>query len=199
MFVARLKAAAARIGQCPRQLLRRSARDERGTAAVEFAFVAPIMVSLLVGTWELSCAITCDRHVTQIASSVADLVARNQTVDSSTLGAIMGIAEVLIRPDDPKNLSITVLSVTSSATDATKTTVDWVYQYNSGAEPLVQAAASYTLPTGILGTLSSVVVVHAHYNYTSPIFQTFVKGTVGLDQVFYLKPRQSSKVACSNC
>lgn len=179
--------------------LRRFCRAQRGTAAVEFAFVAPIMMSLLLGTWELANAITCDRHVAQVASSVADLVARNQTVTQSTLGAIMGIAEVMMRPDDPSKLTITVMSVTSSATDATKTTVDWVYQYNGGADPLIKKGdTNLHMPTGILGTLSSVVVVHAHYNYTSPVTQQFV-GSVGLDETFYLKPRQSNTTACSDC
>ena len=48
-------------------------------AAVEFAFIVPIMGVMFIGAVELSQAIIVDRRVTQIASSTADLVARAET------------------------------------------------------------------------------------------------------------------------
>ena len=57
-------------------LLGRWRADASGMAAVEFAFIVPIMGVMFIGAVELSQAIIVDRRVTQIASSTADLVAR---------------------------------------------------------------------------------------------------------------------------
>ncbi len=58
---------------------RRFGRKIDGIAAVEFALIVPIMLCMFIGTVELSQAITVDRRVTQVASTTADLVARQKT------------------------------------------------------------------------------------------------------------------------
>jgi len=49
-------------------LLRRWKADDAGLAALEFAFIAPMMGVMFIGAVELSQAIIVDRRVTQIAS-----------------------------------------------------------------------------------------------------------------------------------
>ena len=47
------------------------AKDSKGMAAIEFAMIAPIMVTLLVGAVEFSQVMTIDRRVSQVASATA--------------------------------------------------------------------------------------------------------------------------------
>ena len=51
-----------------------SAKD--GTVAVEFAFIAPILIVLFLGSVELCYALICKEKVSTVAASASDLVAR---------------------------------------------------------------------------------------------------------------------------
>ena len=46
--------------------------DENAVAAVEFALILPLLIVLYIGTAELTQAISVNRKVTHLASSLAD-------------------------------------------------------------------------------------------------------------------------------
>jgi Flp pilus assembly protein TadG len=82
-----------------RQLISRYRADSSGVAAIEFAFVVPVMFVMFVGAVELSQAVTVDRRVTQSASSVADLVARKETkITPAEIADIMRIGGYVVAP-----------------------------------------------------------------------------------------------------
>src|SRR5918992_3050996 len=84
-----------------RMLMQRLRCNADGVAAVEFAMIAPIMFFLFVGSVEFSQAITVDRRVTQVASSTADLIAREKSTTTADLAGVMQIIDHLVRPYDP--------------------------------------------------------------------------------------------------
>jgi len=169
----------------------RTNRD--GIAAVEFALLLPIMFMLLIGTVEFSQALTVDRRVTQIASSSADLVARQKHITTVEVDGVMQIIDHLIRPFDPSLLKVTVLNVIAGIDDADSTTVCWSYQHNGGASAYSDGQ-SYVLPEGFLEPGNSVIVAEVVYEYQPMIFQYFLTAGMPLRGTFYLKPRQSSFV-----
>lgn len=173
-------------------------RDERGIAAIEFAMIAPIIVLLLVGSVELSQAITIDRRVTQIASSTADLVAREKTITTAQLNNIMVIARALMQPYDPNLLRITLTSVGANVNNASNTKVCWSYIYQGGAYTYVEGAP-FTVPVGVIDKGGSVMVSEVHYYYTPLIFSHYITtalttSATALQDKFYLKPRVSSMI-----
>ncbi len=108
-------------------LLRRWARDGRGMAAVEFAFIAPIMGVMFIGAVELSQAIIVDRRVTQIASSTADLVARSETtIAQSDITDIMKAGSFIMAPYTQTPLQIVLRELQSSPTSATTVKQSWI-------------------------------------------------------------------------
>ena len=61
--------------------------DRSGLAAVEFAFVFPMMVVMYFGVVELSSAIAVDRKATQVARTLADLTSQMASVaDADIIG-----------------------------------------------------------------------------------------------------------------
>ncbi len=179
-------------------LLRRCRRDTRGMAVVEFAMLLPFLFFLLVGTVEISQVLTIDRRVTQIASSTADLVAREKTITTAEINNIMTIARVLMEPYDPTLLRITLLNVGANITNASNTKVCWSYNFQGGANTYADNAA-YTLPAGVVDKGSSVMVAEVHYYYTPLIFKIFVEtaldnSSTAIQDKFYLKPRQSAMI-----
>jgi len=197
MHLNRISALAARA----RTFALRYSTDKRGVAAIEFAFIVPIMFVMFVGAVELSQAITVDRRVTQSASSVADLVARKETsIGQSEIGDIMKIGGYIFSPYSQSPLQVVVRNVTSSSTNATNTKQSWQCTYSGvGATPVCACMNStYTIPANLVSTNDSVVVAEAVYTYTPLIFDYFMKrlpsgaggaGTYTLSEKIYMKPR----------
>jgi Flp pilus assembly protein TadG len=65
------------IAKCPHPRLSRFWRDRRGVSAVEFALIAPVLVIFYCGMAELTQAMMAQRRVSNIASSIGDVVAQN--------------------------------------------------------------------------------------------------------------------------
>jgi Flp pilus assembly protein TadG len=188
-----------KLGATRRWLAKDLPHDERGVAAIEFGMIVPIMAAMFIGSVELSQAITVDRRVTQIASSTADLVAREKTITTAQLGNVMDIAAVLMRPYDSSLLRITLVSVGAKAgvSPPTITKVCWSYNYQGGVNAYA-AGQAYTLPAGIVDAGGSVVVAEVQYNYTPLIFSYYMPGMTKLQDKFFLKPRVSSMIQYNN-
>jgi len=186
---------AATLPKAPRLawFARRFRRAEGGMAALEFAMIVPIMFFLFVGAVEFSQAITVDRRVTQIASSTADLIAREKTMTTSQLDGIMGIINQLVKPYDQTRLKLTVSNVKAAMASASNTTVCWTHNHNGGVATYATGQA-YTLPPGIVEAGNSVIVTEVTYDYTPLLFTYFIQSAFNLEEKFYLKPRLASYV-----
>jgi len=173
----------------PKGRLRRFGCDARGLAAVEFALIVPLMLTLYFGTLETSDALTASRRVTNVAQTAADLVAQVTTVSSSDLTDIFAASTAILTPFDTSAVKITISSVVADSSN--KTTVAWSSTYN-GTARITNSAV--TLPTGLTSANTSVIMAEVTYTYTSPI-ATFITGPIVMTETAYLRPRRSVTVA----
>ena len=72
--------------------------DRRGTAAVEFAFVAPVMILLYYGLAELTQGMIADRKASHVASAIGDLVAQDTQVNTAEMDDIFNVGKAVIAP-----------------------------------------------------------------------------------------------------
>lgn len=170
-------------------------RCRKGIAAVEFAMIAPIMLTMFIGVTELAQAITAERRMSQVMASIADIVARQQTVSTNLLVGYMNIVTPIMTPYPTSELRMTIASVYAPSAAPTTNLVCWSYQHNTGAVAISSGAAStIPIPADLLaGGGSSVVAVEISYEYTPVI--AFVKTFLINNQYrarFYLKPRGAS-------
>jgi Flp pilus assembly protein TadG len=176
-----------------RNLFRRLGVNESGVAAIEFAFIAPIMFFMLIGTVELSQAITVDRRVLVAASTTADLVAREDTLTQSQIDVYMKVIKVLLAPYDSTALKVTVLSVGVKDTNQ-PARICWKYDFPATAPSTYAQNQTYTLPVDIIKAGETGIVTEVSYTYTPLIFSYFIKTAFPLKEKFYLKPRVSNFV-----
>lgn len=169
------------------------ATDRNGAAALEFAFIAPILFLLLVGTVEFSRALTVDRRVTHTASAAADLIARTTEISTSDVAGIMQIIGHLMQPYDPSRLKVTVLNVIADLSDAAKATVCWSYEHNGGSGSYADGAP-FPLPEGLVEPGGSVIVARVSYDYQPVLFDFFIRSTFTLNETLFARPRLSSYV-----
>lgn len=200
-----------RARACVATVLSRFDADRRGTAAVEFALIVPVMFSLFVGTVEFSQALTVDRRVTQAAASSADLIARAPGPTGATPGMsptevnnALKIIEQLIEPYELSRLNVKVTSVIARTVSGNLTyIVDWSRD-NLGAEPYARGnAPPFPVPANLLTAGESVIVAEATYNYAPLIFSYFITSAFDLKEKFFLKPRNGAcvilRTVTTNC
>jgi len=163
--------------------------DRTGTAAVEFAFILPIMVVLYFGCVEISEAVSVNRKVTAVSSATGDLVAQSSDVDDSEIDDILDAAEAIIAPYPVGPLQIVVsgLQIDSDG----NVTVIWSDARNTTARAV---NSSVSVPAGLQIADTCLVMAEVDYQYSSAL-SDFFTGPIDLDQTFYLRPRKNDCVA----
>lgn len=164
------------------------AADQDGVSAIEFALIAPLMVTLYFGGIELSLLMQADRRVTTVAATVGDLASRETTLTNSDVNDIFLASRLLLSPLDSDVANIVLTSLVSDADG--NVTVDWSDGCN--ATPRSQGTTVENLPSGIIPANGSVIFAEVDYKFASVIGFTFQQRN--LSDKFFLRPRRSNTV-----
>jgi len=89
----------------------RLASDRRGVSAVEFALIAPLLITLYIGIVQVTLGLSADRKLTAAASTVADLVAQSESINGGGLADIFAAGDAVLQPYPSDGLSIRVTSL----------------------------------------------------------------------------------------
>src|SRR5450755_1966553 len=172
---------------------RRFGRDRRGVSAVEFAFIAPLMIGLYLGCVEVSEGVAADRKVSLTAGALANLTARVATISAADMTNILDASSAIIAPYAAGNLKMTVSCL---KIDANKNvTVKWSVTRNGTVE-----AGTMTIPSALAVANSWLILAKTSYAYT-PVVGYTITGTLTLSDQMYMSPRISAPtyngVACT--
>jgi Flp pilus assembly protein TadG len=167
------------------------ALDRRGVSAIEFAFIAPVLILMYVGAAEIGNALTIYRRTSQVASTAADLTAQVKSVTKSDIGDIQAAASSILTPYSTTPLTIVLTSVVADEDNNGK--VEWSCSNKGGARA---QNSIYPVPTGLTEPDSSVIVAEIKYAFTPLVGITsiFSPGSFEMKRTFYTRPRRSSKV-----
>lgn len=92
--------------------LHRFSRADGGLAAVEFALVLPVMVTMYFGLVALTAGVNTDRKLTLVSRTLSDLASRSSSVMTNTdLANILGAATSVFAPYKPTGMKIAIASV----------------------------------------------------------------------------------------
>lgn len=165
----------------------RAARHDGGVAATEFALILPVLLLILMGTIELTNALTAQRKLLNATQSAADLIGQETDVTTSDLSTTYLAARLVMSPVDTTNMTIGVASVRFDNTTGAPT-LDWTDSYNSGAvsDPLTKA-------TGRGAAGDSIVIVTATSVY-SPLVEMIIPSSFIMTETTYIRPRTVSYI-----
>lgn len=173
--------------------LRSFRKNKSGLAAVEFAMLLPVMITLFFGVVEISLALTCRANVTNVASVAADLVAQESSMTTADMTNVFNAANAMLYPYSTSVAKITVSSIVYDTATASLTSgkVGWSCAKNATAKSV---GGTVTLPAGLMTANSSVVMTEVTYDYSSPTTK-IVTGTKVMSNTFYTKPRRVASIA----
>lgn len=160
-------------------LLRQLWRQRGGTAAVEFAIAAPVLLVMFLGVFEVSQALIVYMKVIDVADTVSDLVAQQKQVASSDIDNYYIAGQLVMTPSVGSGLGLAVASVTFDPTTG-KPSVAWQVTRGSAAAMTDAAAAA----TGLGSGGDSVIVANATYTYASIIGYLLPQGITMSSRVF---------------
>jgi len=164
------------------------AKDHRGVSAVEFAIIAPLMVSLYLGGVEVSDAVAASRKTTIVARTVADLVAQDSKLTNAGKDDVMNAAKLVATPYGNVNLGITVSSIKIDNTGIAK--VEWSDTKDGKA---LTVGSTVTLDKALVVPNTWLILGETTYKYV-PTFGEGITGTIYLYDKIYMRPRISPNV-----
>jgi len=182
-----------------RKLIRASrlGNDRSGMAAVEFAMLLPVLLTLFIGSYETSGLLLAYLKLESAAESAADLVAQtdvNKVLQSSDFTDITNAVTQVMTPLSTAGLKIAYASVTYSTGTAV---INWHTEVNGATAitvgSLPQGVNVASLGTQSAGSTDSAVVVQLSYPYSSPLSSYFSTNYTLVESAFN-RPRYVSCV-----
>lgn len=164
------------------QRMRRFAIDRKGVAAVEFAYIAPILILALFGTVEVSRAVMMHKRFQRVSAMIGDLVSREQSIGAAPgeaagiLNGMMTSAQQVMYPFSAANLRIEVNSLRAKSTgaDPLPTRSEWTYRSQTGTA--VSTCTDKAMPAdGMVTAGNTAIVVDATYSY-APLLSKLIPG-----------------------
>ncbi|HEU4986583.1 MAG TPA: TadE/TadG family type IV pilus assembly protein [Rhizobiaceae bacterium] len=191
--------------------LHRLGGDRRGVAAIEFAFIVPVLLSLYFVTMEVSQGIETNKKIGRVASTVADLVTQlPREIKSSQIDAIMKIGEAIVQPYNRSTprIHVTAIRILDDASPVAK--VEWSRKLVDGAASSdIEEGAETTVPDTLDTGGTFLIKVDTYLDYHPVIaWNPDQKAALGLfgafDEIpmretYYLRPRMTQEILCDDC
>ena len=163
--------------------------DRRGTSAIEFALVLPVMLTVYIAGTEISNGIAIDRKVTLTAHTVTDLVSRATNISTADMGDILTASAAVVSPFLPNYLAFTVSEIYIDNNGNAKV---WGFSCSYQGTPH-NIGDPVTLPSQLIVNNSYLIWGEAQYSYT-PAIPYVISGTLNLADQIFMSPRSSLSV-----
>ncbi len=169
-----------------KNFLKRWKNEEDGVAAMEAAFVFPMLCLLLLGTYDLGNALLVSQKVIRASQVTGDLVTRERNLSDEELNeAIMG-GELALAPNSIASYCVDVVSIEFD--DDSNPSIVWRETSGTGCvnNNVFNAVEPLAEDNG------GVVVTTVRYTF-EPLFFGFV-GDMTMEEVAFTKGRKSAVV-----
>jgi Flp pilus assembly protein TadG len=192
--------------------------DVRGIAAVEFAFILPVMLTLYLGCVEVTQGVIANRQITAVARTIADLASQQTGSLTDTGNAALGVdvsqifaASQALLPQatatNPIKMTISSIDFVPAGGGCNPNCVynaqtSWTVTYNAGTPrpcnvilaPVANGsvATPTNMPVGIYGA-GSVIVADVSYSY-QPTFGYVLVNNIPIQHTAYMRPRSQQYI-----
>lgn len=167
------------------------AKDTGGLAAVEFALIAPIMLTLFLGVLEASDALSASRRTVLAVNTLTDLAAQETELDNDDITDLfIGVSKII----DQRDIEVTFrLASVSRDPDTDEIVVDWSRDSNNGTPYAPDSAFDNLSDPTLVDSSSSIIVGEVVYTYESALTNRII-GQLTFEKQATRWPRRTSTV-----
>lgn len=172
-------------------------RNDKGAAAVEFAFVIPFMMLLYFSLVDITGLISLNRRIVSAAATMADLVTQQTTtVLASTIVDQFNAAYVTMQPMPSANLRIEIYGYRYVGS-----TITLIWKTGNNQGPLCGAAPVTTNMAPMMTNGNDLILARTCTTY-SPTIATFMGDNIlgatsfTVRQTISARPRQGNLLTC---
>jgi Flp pilus assembly protein TadG len=165
--------------------------DDAGVSIMEMAILFPILMAMLMAVFDLGNGIVVNQKTVAASQIIADLITRNEVVDSALIDDVVNAGELALDPYPRTNFGYDIASVIFDEDEEPE--VLWRVSDN-----ISQSSVAIDATTGLGAEGEGVVVVTVINDY-EPLFSGFVVDVYNMRERAFLRGRKSATVECSDC
>lgn len=172
-------------------------RDKRGIGAVEFAILAPILLMVYIGVFELTLGFSTGKRVTRSVGAIADYVTQKPLTSNGELADVVNLAKSYIAPYSTEGLKIKINGVQIDNTMVPK--VAWSWADGTTKTPV---ASTVAVPLTLLKPNSFLVQVEVSLPHELLMFMPSIvmeSKTIDIARANFFSPRVGNSVSCGDC
>lgn len=178
-------------GWLDRWIFKRWLGEERGTAVVESALLFPVMISMLMGVYDLGQGIIVNHKAINASQVIGDLITRQDDMLLSEVNNAIAAGRLAFDPYDTAPMGHDIMSVEFD--DSSNPVVLWRVTENMSPNNAALDSLEDLARPG-----EGIVVVTVQYTYT-PFFTDFVVDSIPMQEISFLRGRRSLTVLCDDC
>ena len=160
--------------------------SEDGIAAAEFGLIFPILLVMLLGTFDLGNGILAAQKTIRASQVTADLITRSRTVNDTDINEAIDAGELALQPFPTDEYGVDIISIRFNE-DAEPEIVWQVTQGN------ITAITDLSDATPLAEANSGVVMVTTNYTF-EPAFGDFLFGDIEMQERAFSRGRRSAVV-----
>ena len=173
------------------------ARNDRGAAAIEFAFIMPFMIFLYFGLIDVTGLISMNRRVVSAAATIADLIGQQKTsILASTISDQYNAVYVIMQPVTSANVRVEIFDYRT-----VNGTITLAWKTNNGQSSSCGTAPSTANMANLVSVGNDLIVARVCTTYTPTITSFLGTSILGatsfsISQSISVRPRSSLSLNC---
>ncbi len=161
-------------------------QDTDAVAAVESALIFPLLLTMLLGTFDAGYGILAAQKTIRASQVTADLIARHRVVNSFEVDDAINAGMLAFVPNDVSSYGVDIISVQFDEDGAPEMLWCETRNMTSRRNSLPELGAVAVPGEG-------VVIVTVHYDY-EPTFSGFIFDTIPMQEVSFVRGRLTPSV-----
>lgn len=169
--------------------------DVRGVAAIEMAFIFPVMLILYFGLVDVTNLLSANRRVTLTSSTMADLVTQAPgTVSTADLQGFFNAAAPIMDPFSAADIGLELFSYSMNGGNAQ---LEW--ENRSGGASCGATPAASAEMIALMNAGTGLVVARVCYKWVPLVGKVMGSDPIQVEDQMILRPRQSNIITCTDC
>ncbi len=174
-------------------------KADSGIAAIEFAFIMPLLLLLFFGLVDVTDAVSYNRRITSVANSIGDLASSNRTkIIKTDIDDYFKAVDLIMKPKSAASVKVILYGFRKNAAG---TAGEQIWKVDNGKGPACNKTPDAAGMTNLMTAGNDLVIAQSCMDYTPVVTEflgTKILGTTSMkiEQIITMRPRSTKTLDC---